>query len=70
MSWGNFLNLLEGAPVAIGVPKNHYSEDVMWRALTPICCASNRESGWDEDRLHSNRHDEPAMDHVPFYSQI
>jgi hypothetical protein len=42
MDWGNFLNLLEGAPVSIGVPKNHFSEDVMWRALTPIFATAAR----------------------------
>ena len=42
MSWGNFLNLLEGAPVSIGVPKNQYEEDVLWRALTPIFATAAR----------------------------
>ena len=42
MSWGNFLNLLEGAPVSIGVPKNHFSEDVLWHELTPIFATAAR----------------------------
>ena len=36
MKWGPFLNLLEGAPVNISAPKNHFSEDVSWKELTPI----------------------------------
>lgn len=36
MKWGPFLNLLEGAPVHISVPKNHYAEDTLWTELTPI----------------------------------
>ena len=42
MQWGNFLNLLEGAPVSIGVPKNHFSEDVMWNEATPIFATAAR----------------------------
>lgn len=36
MKWMTFLNLLEGAPVHISVPKNHFAEDVLWTELTPI----------------------------------
>ena len=36
MTWMQFLNLLEGAPVNISVPKNHFSEDVVWTQMTPI----------------------------------
>ena len=36
MKWGPFLNLLEGAPVHISAPKNHFAEDTVWRELTPI----------------------------------
>ena len=42
MAWGNFLNLLEGAPVAIAVPKNHYAQDVLWEALTPVFATAAR----------------------------
>ena len=36
MKWGPFLNLLEGAPVHISVPKNYFAEDALWTELTPI----------------------------------
>ena len=36
MKWMHFLNSLEGAPVNISVPKNHFSEDVVWTGMTPI----------------------------------
>lgn len=42
MEWGNFLNLLEGAPVSIGVPKNHFANDAVWTQLTPIFATAAR----------------------------
>ncbi len=42
MAWGSFLNLLEGAPVAVAVPKNHYAEDVSWKELTPVFATAAR----------------------------
>ena len=36
MDWMSFLNLLEGAPIHISVPKNHLSKDKLWTELTPI----------------------------------
>ena len=36
MPWMQFLNLLEGAPIHVAVPKNHFAQDVVWSAKTPI----------------------------------
>ena len=36
MKWMPFLNLLEGVPIHISVPKNHFAEDILWKELTPI----------------------------------
>lgn len=41
MKWDLFLNLLEGAPIAISMPKNHHSADVQWDEDTPILATAD-----------------------------
>ena len=36
MPWGPFLNLLEGTPINVAVPKNHVAEDAVWIVKMPI----------------------------------
>ena len=36
MPWRIFLNFLEGAPINIAMPKNHYSKDYEWTERQPV----------------------------------
>jgi hypothetical protein len=36
LPWGTMLNLLEGKPIHVSAPKNHFQEDILWTALQPI----------------------------------
>ena len=38
--WPDLLNLLEGEPVQVPVPKTHYVENPYWRKRTPIFATS------------------------------
>lgn len=43
MPWRMFLNLLEGAPINVPMPKNHFSADVQWVKRQPIFATSDRK---------------------------
>ena len=43
MPWRSFLNLLEGAPINVPMPKNHYSSDVTWTKKQPVFATSDRK---------------------------
>lgn len=44
ISWGDFLNLLEGEPIHIPVPKTHFAQDVLWTKDTPILATSKSKT--------------------------
>ena len=41
MPWSQLLNLLEGAPMNIAMPKSHYTQDAQWRKRPPIFATSD-----------------------------
>lgn len=43
LPWSQFLNLLEGAPMNVPMPKNHFSEDVLWTKQPPIFATSDEK---------------------------
>ena len=43
MQWRMFLNLLEGAPLNIEMPKNHYAADIEWVNKQPIFATSDNK---------------------------
>lgn len=48
ITWGDFLNLLEGLPIHIQAPKTHFAEDILWSKRTPIfATSSNRIRKYD-----------------------
>ena len=54
MEWGKLLNMLDGWPVNIAMPKNHYAKDVVWDNDAPIFATSDREIV----RVIGNKYDE------------
>ena len=46
LPWNQFLNLLEGAPVNVAMPKNVYASDREWTALQPIFGTSDQRIVW------------------------
>lgn len=42
MSWNLFLNLLEGAPINVAMPKNHYAKDLVWSKTQPIIATAEK----------------------------
>lgn len=42
MSWNLFLNLLEGAPINVAMPKNHYTKDLVWTKTQPIIATAEK----------------------------
>lgn len=43
LPWKSFLNLLEGAPINIPMPKNHFASDVQWTKRQPVFATSDRK---------------------------
>lgn len=41
MAWAQFLNLLDGSPLSIGMPKSHFACNTEWRAQQPIFATSD-----------------------------
>ena len=41
MVWSQLLNLLEGAPMNVAMPKNHFAQDVQWSKRPPIFATSD-----------------------------
>ena len=42
LPWNQFVNLLEGPPVNVAMPKNVYASDQEWTALQPIFATSDQ----------------------------
>ena len=43
MEWYIFLNFLEGAPIQIAMPKNHYANDVTWSKKQPVFATGEKK---------------------------
>ena len=43
MTWQQFLNLLDGSPVQVSMPKNFFSSDVQWTAKQPIFATADKK---------------------------
>ena len=46
LPWNQFLNLFEGAPANVAMPKNVYVSDQEWTALQPIFATSGQYVVW------------------------
>ena len=60
MAWRMFLNLLEGAPINIQMPKNHFAADVEWIKRQPIFATSEQKIV----RIMNHRVDEGETDQM------
>ncbi|MEE8288754.1 MAG: hypothetical protein V3R25_04995 [Nitrosomonadaceae bacterium] len=43
MPWGQLLNLLDGSPINVSMPKTHFTSDVQWTKRQPIFASSDKK---------------------------